>query len=261
MKKNLFDYQSIRIFVGGISLLCIWELLALYINDEKLLPYFHTIISAISKSHSSLSPHILETLIESIIAFMSTLVLAAIFSLIMDRLKLFDIILYYPIISLQNIPKAAFAFLLVIWFGHGMKPKIATGILVAFYPIFEGFRNGLKADRTGLRSTFSLLNPKWIKMLLKVRLPESVPSILQASKLGIAFSTVGVIIGEMAQPDKGLGFLIKQGEDIFQTDMQFAAVFLVSIMGIFLYVLIALLENLPWLSRFKNPISSTIAKE
>jgi ABC-type nitrate/sulfonate/bicarbonate transport system permease component len=86
--------------------------------------------------------------------------------------------------------------------------------------------------------------------LFKIKIPEAIPDIIRGARIGISFALIGVIVGEIAQPSSGLGYLIQQCKDNFQTTLQFAAVFSVSLVGLCLYLIIKMFEQTEYLRKF-----------
>ncbi len=249
--RRLYRRQIFQMGIGAVSIGVLWELVPrLFRVEASVLPTFSAVIGTISGKHSLLLKHVAETAEEAVAAFVVAVVLAAVFAVIIVEWRTARLFLLHPVLAIQNVPKVALAPLLVLWFAHGMVPKIAMGALIAFFPIFEGFRVGLETDRTGLRRTFSVLNPGRWKTLWLVKFPEAAPNIASGCRVGITFATIGAIVGELAQPSSGLGFLIEQGKENYQTELQFAAVFLVSVLGLALYGVLVLVEQSPWIRRY-----------
>ena len=86
------------------------------------------------------------------------------------------------------------------------------------------------------------------RSLRKVRLPHALPNIFGGLKLAITFATIGAIVGEFVGTSEGLGYVIQIANGRLQTSLVFAAVILLSLMGLLLYNIVALLEKrlIPW---------------
>jgi NitT/TauT family transport system permease protein len=253
MKKSFEDNGFMNNIIGIFSVIILWECIPrIFSIPHNIFPVFSKVILEGYKNAALLNKHIIETLEESIIAFILAFAIATILAILMDEYKWVKRILFYPTIAFQNIPKVALAPLLIIWFSYGMAPKIAMGVLIAFFPIFENFRIGLRKNETQLRTTLSVLGKnKWLT-LWTIKLPEAVPYIITGLKIGITYAIIGVIVGEMAQPSSGLGFLIQKSADDFNASLQFAAVLTTSIVGLLLYGVVVLITNLPLFKKFET---------
>jgi len=155
----------------------------------------------------------------------------------------------YPLLVLfQIIPKIAVAPLLIVWFGFGFLPKIMLVFLLSFFPIvisaIAGFRS-LDDDVIDLaRSTGA---GAW-KMFLKIRLPQSLPSIFTGLKVGAALAATAAVVAEFVGSDKGLGYLILEFNGFIEIPRVFACIVLLSAIGLALYYAVELIEHwtIPW---------------
>ena len=78
----------------------------------------------------------------------------------------------------------------------------------------------------------------------KVRLVNAVPAIYSGLKIAITLSVVGAIVGEFVGADAGLGYLLLIANGQLDTPLMFAAVLMLSVMGIALFALICALERI-----------------
>ena len=61
--------------------------------------------------------------------------------------------------------------------------------------------------------------------------------------MGVTVATIGAVIGEWVGAQKGLGFLMIQSNARLQTDVVFAAILWLTIMGLGLWVLVNIIEK------------------
>jgi putative hydroxymethylpyrimidine transport system permease protein len=88
---------------------------------------------------------------------------------------------------------------------------------------------------------------RW-QVFTKAQLPTSLPFLFSGTKVAIAVSVIGAVIGEWVGASAGLGYFMVRSASQFQTARVFAAVVVLSAMGIALFGLAALSERflLPW---------------
>lgn len=84
---------------------------------------------------------------------------------------------------------------------------------------------------------------RW-QLLVKTQIPLALPSFFSGLKLSIVYSVIGATIGEWLGGSKGLGYFSRRMAGNLQSAEMFAAVFLLSALGIVLFLMIALLEPL-----------------
>ena len=86
------------------------------------------------------------------------------------------------------------------------------------------------------------------QIFTKLQIPTSLPYMFSGIKVGISISVIGAVIGEWVGASGGLGYLIKYSQPLFLTSRVFAAIFVLSVMGVALFALAGLVERLmlPW---------------
>ncbi|MCP4386029.1 MAG: ABC transporter permease [Hyphomicrobiales bacterium] len=155
----------------------------------------------------------------------------------------------YPFfVSLEMVPKIAFAPLFISWLGFGLLPKIIIVVLVCFFPIVLNAIlafNSLSEELTRFsRST----GAGWWRSFFKVRLPAAMPQCFVGFKYAAINATVGATIAEFIGSDKGLGFYIQIVTGNMRPDLAFAGIFFLTALGLALFGAVTLAERLliPW---------------
>ncbi len=154
-----------------------------------------------------------------------------------------------PILVLsQAIPVFALAPLLVLWFGFGMDSKIIMAVLVIFFPVTANFADGLRRTDPGWLDLARTMNASPLAILRHIRLPAALPAFASGLRVATAIAPIGAIIGEWVGASSGLGFVMINANARIETDVMFAALFILSAVAISLYVLVdrALRRLLYW---------------
>ncbi|MEV0213613.1 ABC transporter permease [Micromonospora sp. NPDC050695] len=154
-----------------------------------------------------------------------------------------------PLIAgINAVPKVALAPLLLVWIGFGTQPKIVMVVLLCFFPILVSAMAGLTATPSDLSELASSLAASWWQTFVKVRLPWALPQVFVGLKVATSLAIVGAIIGEVIQPDRGLGSVVVSSGQSADTPLAFAALTLLAIMGAGLFYLVGALERIlvPW---------------
>ncbi len=86
------------------------------------------------------------------------------------------------------------------------------------------------------------------QIFTKVLLPSALPQIVTGLRLGVARGLTGVVVGELFGASAGLGFLILESGQTFDTATLFAAVLVLAGSGVFVIELFKILERhlAPW---------------
>jgi NitT/TauT family transport system permease protein len=78
-------------------------------------------------------------------------------------------------------------------------------------------------------------------------------------KVAITFAVVGAIVGEFVGSDRGLGFLILTSTNVLDTKLTFAALAVLSLIGMLSYWVVVAAERLfvPWERSIEEPTATT----
>jgi len=145
--------------------------------------------------------------------------------------------------SSQVVPKVALAPIFIIWFGHGLQPKIIIAATIAFFPVLVNTVLGLKAADHEIIELMNSIAATKRQIFWRVRLPNSLPYILPSLKVAALLSVVGAMVGEFVGSDKGLGYLMILGDVNLDTDLLFAALVIVTLVGLLIYGAVGLVEQ------------------
>jgi putative hydroxymethylpyrimidine transport system permease protein len=141
----------------------------------------------------------------------------------------------------QAVPVFALAPLLVLWFGFGMASKIVMAVLVIFFPVTAAFADGLRRTDQGLVDLALTMNASPVAILRHVRLPAALPSFGSGLRIAAVVAPIGAIIGEWVGASAGLGYVMLNANARMETAVMFAALLVLSVMTILLWVAVDLL--------------------
>ncbi|MDK2920064.1 MAG: NitT/TauT family transport system permease protein [Candidatus Petromonas sp.] len=79
--------------------------------------------------------------------------------------------------------------------------------------------------------------------LQKVIIPASVPTIINALKINVGLSWVGVIVGEFLVSRAGIGYLIVYGGQVFQLDLVMTSVIILAVLAAVMYQGVSYIEK------------------
>ena len=160
------------------------------------------------------------------------LALAMVFSRVLQRWLM-------PLLLLsQAVPVFALAPLLVLWFGFGISSKVVMAVLVIFFPITASFFDGLRRTDIGWLDLARTMDASPWAMLRHVRLMAALPSFGAGLRVAAAIAPIGAIIGEWVGASAGLGYVMMNANARVQTDVMFAALFVLAVVAIMLWVIV-----------------------
>lgn len=189
---------------------------------------------------------------EVAVGFALSVIVGIALALLIVRFRLFGRALYPLIVLFQTVPKVALAPIFILWFGYDLMPKVLLIMVIAFFPITLDMLVGLQSVEQSFVSLMRSVGARETDILFRVRVPHALPHLLAGMKVAITFSVIGAIVGEFAGASAGLGYVIQFASTQLDTPMVFAALVIVSVMGVAFYYLIELLENflIPWAPKF-----------
>jgi NitT/TauT family transport system permease protein len=226
-----------------LAAVAIWEILArLYHVPVWLLPSPVQIGEATVEWARLLPAHTLATTFITVTGFGAATVAGVAIALLVT-ISPFAMRTIYPLLlGFQSLPKIAIAPLLLMWVGYGAWSKIIIVFLVCFFPIVVSTVTGLTAPPAELIDLArSFATPQW-RAYLKIRIPYSIPYMFIGLKVAIVLAVTGAVVGEFVASKEGLGFLILNGVQQFNTPVAFSAMIILSILTVVLYGLVAAVE-------------------
>ena len=155
----------------------------------------------------------------------------------------------YPFfVSIEMVPKIAFAPLFISWLGFGLLPKVIIAFLVCFFPIVLNAILAFGSLSEELTRFSQATGAKAYTTFVKLRLPAAMPQCFVGFKYAAINATVGATIAEFIGSDQGLGFYIQIVTGNMRPDLAFAGIFLLTLLGLALFGCVTLAERLliPW---------------
>lgn len=188
------------------------------------------------------------TTYETVVGFVIAALIGEAVALVMIYSRGIERTMYPLILFAQVIPKIAIAPLFIVWLGFGTSPKILVAVLMAFFPIVISGMAGLRSvDPEILELTSTMGASNW-KTFVKVRFPASLPQLMSGLKIAATLAVTGAVVGEFVGANEGLGYVILQANGNIDTAMLFAALIIMSMLGIILFAIIEIAEQflIPW---------------
>lgn len=192
--------------------------------------------------------HAWYTLLTTLGGFAVAVVVGVALAVLIVESRLLENSIYALIVGMNSVPKVAIAPLFVIWLGTGAQPKIAIAFLIAVFPVVIDTVLGLRSVPPDIIDLARSLRGSRFDTLWRIRFPTALPSMFAGMKVAISLSLVGAIVGEFVSSQRGVGYVILSAQGMFDTPRVFAAIFLLAIIGVLLFWVLAWLERLclPW---------------
>lgn len=243
MRKNIIRLTQCLLLV---SFFVLWEVAA---NQDWIDPFIFSqpsrMLTACIKmvGDGSLWIHIGTTLYETVVGFVLGTVFGTIIAIVLWWNHFISDVTEPYLVVLNSLPKTALAPIIIVWLGNNMTSIIATAlmtsVIVTIMTVLGGFI-AIDSDKIKLIQTFGGTKRQ---VLTKVILPASIPTMVNALKINVGLSFVGVIVGEFLVAQAGLGYLIVYGSQVFKLDWVMLSVIILAILAALMYQCIVLLEK------------------
>jgi NitT/TauT family transport system permease protein len=235
---------------GTVLLIALWTFLCVYGNvPTVVLPTPDKVLNAFIARFDLIVSEGWITLKETLYGFILALVIGIPMAVAVANSRPLNLMFYPLLIGLQSVPKVALAPIVLVWLGTGIESKLAIVWLVAFFPIIVDTVAGLRSTPRELLELARSLRASPMQVFLKVQLPAALPFIFTGAKVAITLAVIGAVIGEFIGSSEGLGFLLLSATSQLDSPLAFAALFALSFLGMFVYLMVELAERLaaPWL--------------
>jgi ABC-type nitrate/sulfonate/bicarbonate transport system permease component len=235
--------------ISVCALIGFWEIFGRDIN-----PVFGSYPSAIAVAFWELlkTGTLWKALFESLQPFLAGYLLAIAvgipIGLVIGRFRTAEAALGVYVTAGYAMPLVALVPLLILWLGLGFKVKVAVVFLMALFPICINTWLGVVAvPKTLIEVGKSFVASDFV-ILRRIVLPATLPYIMAGVRLAVGRAVVAMVIAEFFTTISGLGAVIINSANNFDTATMFVPIIILMLMAIGLNSLIGYVERkvAPW---------------
>jgi NitT/TauT family transport system permease protein len=224
-----------------------WSLVV-RLNDipPYVLPGPEVVFQTLIGDWSVLSASLLTTLRTTLEGFVAAAVGGIVLALLFNQSKWLEYSLFPYAVILQVTPVIAIAPLLLIYLPQQTAVVVCAWI-VGFFPVLSNTTLGLNSVDRNLSGLFRLYGASRWQTLLFLKLPAALPFILGGLRIAGGLSLIGAVVAEIAAGSAGAGsglaYRIAESGYRLNIPRMFAALLLLSVAGIVIYGLLALISH------------------
>ena len=213
-----------------------------------VLPTPTSILHAVLKQPEVYWRNTIRTAEEALLAFFGGSIAAIVTAVAFVHSRFIERSVYPLTLAAQSIPVVALAPLLAIWLGPGLLSKVLVSGFLCFFPTLVNMQRGLRAVDPDVMELMHSYNANWWRVLVKVRLPSSLPYLFVALKIGAGGCFLGALTAEWIGSDRGLGYLVTIFASQFQIPEIWGAAIIASMLAVTAFTLVSVAERLamPW---------------
>ncbi|MEU0244113.1 ABC transporter permease [Streptomyces sp. NPDC006235] len=180
----------------------------------------------------SLGEQIWYTLYEALLGWVLGVVTGVVLGIALGRIALLADVLGPYIKVLNSIPRIVLAPIFVIWFGLGPASKVASAVVLVFFPVFfNAFQGAREVDRN-LVSNARILGASDRRVTFQVVIPSATSWIFTSLHVSFGFALIGAIVGEYIGATKGIGLLVAQSQGTFNAAGVYAAMVILAVVAL-----------------------------
>lgn len=191
----------------------------------------------------SLTSALGTTMYETIVGFVIASVVGILGGMALYESPLLERVSRPFLTAANNMPRLALTSLFVLWLGVGSKSHIVLVVTMVFFVVLLNTYAGLSScDRDHLLLAKVLGASRW-KLFTSFLFPSAIPAIFVGLQLGLTYSFMGAVIGEIITGGSGLGALIATYAATYDSAKVFADLLLIAIVATVLSGLIKAAES------------------
>jgi NitT/TauT family transport system permease protein len=228
--------------------LLIWEAVVRIKNiPPYVLPAPDLILQTLVSDWALLFRSLLVTLTTTVEGFLLAAAGGVGLAVLFNQSRLVEYSLYPYAVILQVTPIVAVAPLLLIYLPQQLA-VLACAWIVAFFPVLANSTLGLNSIDRNLTDLFTLYGASRNQVLWRLKLPAALPYILGGLRIAGGLSLIGAVVAEIAAGSAGAGsglaYRIAESGYRLNIPRMFAALLLLSVAGIVIFYLLALVNYL-----------------
>jgi len=226
-----------------------WAAVAIGKVPAFLLPPPQDVLPRIIEDRQSFLNHSWVTVQEILLGFALSVVTAIPLGLLIALSPLAKRVLYPFLVFIQLVPKIAIAPLFVVWLGFGLTSKVMLTLLLTFFPLLLASMAGFQILDQRLLYLTRSMGATTSQTFRYLRFPAALPVIFGGLKTSATIAATAAIVAEFVGSNKGLGYILLQGTANLDTTRVFAVLFLLTIIGLGLNVIVEVAEYFlaPWM--------------
>ncbi|WP_136419524.1 ABC transporter permease subunit [Herbaspirillum sp. ST 5-3] len=249
LKENqVFRKMMILVVLAGL-----WELVARYVNNPMMLPTFVDITKALVESlmtknpENALAGYFANSMTSLFSGFGLGVLVAVIATIFAVNSRIGEDILHTITALGTPLPAVGVLPVAMLMFGLTFKMVLFVGAWATMFPVAQNMFMGFKTSSKTILNVGRNIGLTGIAYTLKVRIPDTLPSILTGLRTGFSNGFRALVALEMvigaATGSGGLGWFIMNGKNQMDAPTVFAGLFATMFVGIAIEALFGFVEK------------------
>jgi NitT/TauT family transport system permease protein len=201
---------------------------------------------------------IYTTMEEAVFGFLIGVAAGVVVGVLLGQFRFLSDVLSPYIKAVNALPRIVLGALFVIVLGLGISSKIVLAAFLVFFVVFFNAYQGVREVDGNLVNNARILGASRMQVIRNVVLPSAMTWIIASLHVAFGFAVIGAIVGEVLGAQHGLGVLITDSQNNFNTDGIFAGMIIIGLIALVAEWLIGLLERrlLAWRPQMSSEASA-----
>jgi len=232
----------------GILVLVLWEIgcRAGHV-PSYLFPKPSEIATSLATQWPVLLHALWSTLVVTIESFVIATVVGTLIAFVFVQSKLIEVSFFPYAVLAQVTPIVAVAPLIILLVKNTQVSLTICATVIAIFPIISNTTIGLRSVDPGLLSYFRMNKASRFEILLRLRVPSALPYFLAGLRVSSGLALIGAVVAEFVAGtggrSAGLAYQILQAGFQLDIPLMFAALLLIAVTGVVLYLLMVALTR------------------
>ena len=219
-KSGMID--RLPAIVLAATLLLLWQLAAVSINKDHILPAPTAILAKTWELRESLFlVHLPETLLTILAGWGLAIAIGILLALMMHFNRYIEAMLRPALVVTQTIPVMCISPLFVLWLGYTMGARLIAVVLSTFFAITLNTLDGLQGVDLRKKEWMKTCGANRWQIFMHLEVPSAIPRLMTALKMTIPWAVIDAAVAEWLGATQGLGYFSKR----MMTKMNGSAVF------------------------------------
>lgn len=226
-----------KVFIG-ISLIVIWQVYAINLDNPLMFPTFSDTISGFYEviQNGELPKRIIASLKVQLTGYVIGILVAGILTILAISTRFGTYLLEFLTAIFNPLPPIALLPLALLWFGLGYGSIVFVIVHAVVWPVSINIYSGFRGVSNTLRMLSKNYELSTLGYVFKIAIPAAFPNILTGLKVGWAFSWRTLIASELvfgvSSGNGGIGWFIYEKKNQLDINLVFAGLFTIIIIGV-----------------------------
>ena len=233
----------------GVVVLVVWHALVKAFDIPKyLVPSPAMVVDTLISDWGLLYSSLMITLKITFGAFFLAVILGTVVAFLFVQSRWIEVSFFPYAVLLQVTPIVAIAPLIIIWVKDPTAALLVCATIVALFPIISNTTLGLRSVNPGLVNLFRMNKASRWQTLIRLRIPSAAPYFFGGLRISSGLAVIGAVVAEFVAgtggTSAGLAYQILQAGFQLNIPRLFAALGLITVTGVLLFLLMVWLSKL-----------------